>query len=66
MSTIYWDPYRNDFSDDEGNLSVLIFRMIDPNRLLMMRQKRGWFYERYEDEIYELVFPLEDDEEDFV
>ena len=65
MFSIYWDPYRNDFSDDEGNLSVLIFRMIDPNRLLMMRQKRGWFYERFEGDIYELVFPLED-EEDFV
>ena len=68
MFSIYWDPYLNIFTDDEGNLSIGIFRMIDPNRLLLMKQKRGWFYERYKGEIYELVFPFDEDydeEEDF-
>ena len=61
--SIYWDPYFNDFTDIDGNLFVDIFRIISPNRLLLMKQKRGIWYEKTaKDVTYELVFPLEEDD----
>jgi hypothetical protein len=62
--SIYWDSYLNDFTDIDGNINLDILRMVNPNRMLMMRQKRGYWYETYKGVTYELVFPLEDDEED--
>lgn len=63
--SIYWDPYFNDFSDIEGNLFYDIFRIITPNKLLIMKKKRGILYEKFSENItYELVFPLEEDDLD--
>jgi hypothetical protein len=62
IESIYWDPYSNDFTDDNGNLFADIFRIISPNRLLLMRLKRGTWYEKVTDVFtYELVFPLKED-----
>ena len=62
--SIYWDPYLNDITDIDGSINLDIFRMVNPNRMLMMRQKRGYWYETFKGVTYELVFPLEEDEEE--
>jgi hypothetical protein len=64
MRSIYWDPYSNDFTDDNGNLFVDIFRLISPNTLLLMKLKRGTWYEKVSQNMtFELVFPLEEEED---
>jgi hypothetical protein len=61
--SIYWDPYYNDFTDIDGNLFADIFRIISPSRLLLMKLKRGIWYEKTAtDVVYELVFPLEEED----
>lgn len=64
VESIYWDPYYNCFTDVEGNFFVDIFRLTTPNKLLLMKQKRGYWYEKINDVTYELVFPLKEDDDD--
>jgi hypothetical protein len=63
ISSIYWDPHYNDFTDIYGQLFVDIFQIVTPNELLLMKQKRGvWYIKLSEEVTCELVFPLEEDD----
>lgn len=64
--SLYYYEYENYFVGDDGEIIYDIFRYISPSKLMLFKLKRGTYYiypEDLKDTVYELVFPL--DEEDY-
>jgi hypothetical protein len=54
--------------DEDGQILYDIFKVMSPGELLWCKLKRGTYYfeSRYEKDVtYEVIFPLEIDEEDY-
>lgn len=67
INSWYYDSYDNILIDQEGYPVIDIFKVMSPSRLLWCKQKRGTFYFKSQTEVdvtYEVVFPLEGEEED--
>ncbi len=66
VKSLYYMEDDNVFIDDDGYVVCDIFRYFSPNMLMLFREKRGTFYLPYkpsDEVVYELVFPLHEDDE---
>lgn len=66
--SIYYCAYYNQFIDQNGDIVYNIFRLVQQSKIFLFKKLKGTYYvpsKHHKNLVYELVFPLEGDEDEY-